>query len=158
MFLWFIGASALIVWNVFRDPAIDYRVLAVGSLLPDFFDVFTGRRVAHSVTVSVGVLVVLMLATIGRRAMRKRLLMLPIGMLLHLMLDGVFQSTRTFWWPVTGTATVVGGLPSLARPFAVSLFLELLGALALRWIWKRFHLADPAIRSVFVATGRLPIP
>ncbi len=158
MLLWFVGGSALIVWNVFRDPAIDYRVLAAGSLLPDVLDVATGHRVAHSITVSIAVLVVLMLGTIGRRPLRKRLLMLPIGMLLHLALDGVFQSTRTFWWPIGGLSPVTGHIPSFDRGVLLNVAFELAGALILRWFWKRFHLGDSRPRATLLATGRLPIP
>ncbi len=158
MLLWFVGGSALIVWNVFRDPAIDYRVLAAGSLLPDVLDVATGHRVAHSITVSIAVLVVLMLGTIGRRPLRKRLLMLPIGMLLHLALDGVFQSTRTFWWPFGGLSPVTGHIPSFDRGVLLNVAFELAGALILRWFWKRFHLGDTEPRATLLATGRLPIP
>ncbi len=158
MLLWFVGGSALIVWNVFRDPAIDYRMLALGSLLPDVLDVATGHRVAHSITVSIAVLVVLMLGTIGRRPLRKRLLMLPIGMLLHLALDGVFQSTRTFWWPIGGLSPVTGHIPSFDRGVLLNVAFELAGALILRWFWKRFHLGDTEPRATLLATGRLPIP
>lgn len=158
MLLWFVGGSALIVWNVFRDPAIDYRVLAMGSLVPDVLDVASGHRVAHSITVSIAVLVVLMLGTIGRRPLRKRLLMLPIGMLLHLALDGVFQSTRTFWWPITGLSPVAGRIPSFHRGVLLNVAFEVAGALILRWFWKRFHLGDTEPRALFLATGRLPIP
>ncbi len=158
MLLWFVGGSALIVWNVFRDPAIDYRVLAVGSLLPDVLDVATGHRVAHSITVSIAMLVALMLGSIGRRPLRKRLLMVPIGMLLHLALDGVFQSTRTFWWPITGLAPVAGHIPSFDRGVLLNVAFEVAGALILRWFWKRFHLGHNEPRDSFLATGRLPIP
>ena len=158
MLLWFVGGSALIVWNVFRDPAIDYRVLALGSLLPDVLDVATGHRVAHSITVSIAVLVVLMLGTIGLRPLRKRLLMLPIGMLLHLALDGVFQSTRTFWWPITGLSPVAGHIPSFERGVLLNVAFEVAGAVMLRWFWKRFHLGESEPRASFLATGRLPIP
>jgi hypothetical protein len=156
--LWFVGGSALIVWNVFRDPAIDYRVLALGSMLPDVLDVATGHRMAHSITVSIAVLVALMFGTIGRRPLRKRLLTLPIGMLLHLALDGVFQSTRTFWWPVTGLVPVAGHIPSFERSLVLNLAFEVTGALILRWFWKRFHLGDSEPRATLLATGRLPIP
>jgi hypothetical protein len=156
--LWFVGGSALIVWNVFRDPAIDYRMLALGSLLPDLLDVVTGHRVAHSITVSIAVLVALMLGTIGHRPRRKRLLMLPIGMLLHLALDGVFQSTRTFWWPITGLAPVTGQIPSFERGVLLNVAFEVAGALILRWFWKRFHLGEAEPRATLLATGRLPIP
>ena len=69
MLLWFIGGSLVIAWLVFHDPAIDYRVLLLGVLLPDVVDgLVGGARVLHSVVFSVALLVVVMLATIGRRA------------------------------------------------------------------------------------------
>lgn len=156
MFLWFVGCAWAIVWNVFRDPGIDYRVLAVGAVLPDVVDLIDRHRVAHSVTVSVATLMLLMLGTIGRKAQRKRLLMLPIGMLLHLVVDGAFSSTRTFWWPASGLGVVRGRIPTLERPWGLNIAFELIGALILRWFWQRFELADRVKRSAFVSTGRLP--
>ena len=35
MFLWFFGTAILSVWFVFRDDRFDYRLLIVGSILPD---------------------------------------------------------------------------------------------------------------------------
>jgi hypothetical protein len=154
---WFIGCSCAIVWNVFRDPGIDYRVLALGSLTPDVIDLATGHRVAHALTTAVVALVVLMMATIGRKALRRRLLMLPIGMLLHLVLDGVFSSTRTFWWPASGLRPVVGHLPSLDRPIVLNAAFELVGLLILRWFWRRFELKQADRRAEFLSTGYLPI-
>ena len=62
MFLWFIGTAVVTVWYVFRDPRFDYRLLAVGAVLPDVIDLPGGyARWAHSLTVSVGALVVVML-------------------------------------------------------------------------------------------------
>lgn len=158
MFFWFIGGAAFIVWNVFRDQSIDYRVLAIGALLPDVIDLPTSHRVAHSITVSVAFLVVLMLATVGRRALRKRLLMIPIGMFLHLVLDGVFQSTRTFWWPITGATAVRGDLPSVDRPVLLTVIFEVIGLVILRWFWRRAHLSKPEYRAAFLASGHLPVP
>ena len=157
MFLWFIGCAWAIVWNVFRDQGIDYRVLAVGALAPDIVDLIGRHRVAHSVTISVVTLVVLMLGTIGRKALRKRLLMLPIGMLLHLVVDGVFSSTRTFWWPASGLSIVPGNIPSFQRPLVLNVVFEMVGALILRWFWRRFDLTDRAARTRFLATGQLPV-
>ena len=34
MVLWFVGPSILIVWAVFRTPSADYRLVALGSVLP----------------------------------------------------------------------------------------------------------------------------
>lgn len=97
MFFWFIGTAVLSVWFVFRDPAFDHRTLVIGALLPDVIDaIWGGSRGFHSVTASVAMLVAVMLATIGRRPIRKRLLAIPIGMFLHLIYDGAFNNTQVF--------------------------------------------------------------
>src|SRR5215204_5107797 len=116
MVLWFWATSFLTVWLVFHDPSIDYRILLAGSILPDVIDaVFGGAAVAHSLVSSVAVLVGVMLATIGRRSLRRRLLFLPIGMFLHLVFDGAFANGDTFWWPVSGARLGAEPLPSLDR-------------------------------------------
>ncbi len=155
MLLWFIGGGIVTVWNVFHDPAFDHRYLIAGLLLPDLLDApFGGARFMHSVTASVALLLVTVLATIGRRRIRKRLLALPIGTFLHLVLDGAFNDTRAFWWPFTGVSLPDGGLPSFERGLGVNLVLEAAGAAAIWWAWRRFGLAAPAVRRSFLQTGR----
>jgi hypothetical protein len=129
--LWFVGGAATIVWLVFRDPRFDFRLLAVGALLPDAVDVLLGgARALHSVLAPIAVLVAVMLATLGRRPIRRRLLAVPIGMFLHLVLDGVFRDTRVFWWPLTGLSLPDAPLPSAARGWW-NVPLELVGLLLL---------------------------
>jgi hypothetical protein len=135
--LWFAGGSVAIVWAVFRDPAFDVRLLVVGALLPDAIDgPLGGARVAHSVVTAVGLLAAVMLATIGRRRLRRRALAVPIGMFLHLVLDGAFGNTRTFWWPLSGLSLPHARLPSMARGWW-DVPLELVGALLLVRLWPR---------------------
>jgi hypothetical protein len=155
--LWFLGGSLVITWLVFHDPAIDYRVLMLGAVLPDLVDgLFGGARVLHSVLGSVVLLVVVMLATIGRRAARRRWIFLPIGTFLHLALDGAFTVTQVFWWPFTGWSFEGEPLPSVDRGLSgVNLLLEAAGLAALVWFYRRFGLGDPARRRTFVRTGRL---
>eukprot|EP01041_Mallomonas_annulata_P034474 gene34474-57248_t len=101
--LWFVATSVLTIFFVFRDPRFDYRWLIAGALLPDVVDVwFGGARVLHSLTGAVGAMVLVMLVTAGRRPIRRRLLSLPIGVLLHLVFDGAFSATEVFWWPFMG--------------------------------------------------------
>ena len=38
MLLWFLGTALLSVFFVFTDPRFDYRLLLVGSVLPDLID------------------------------------------------------------------------------------------------------------------------
>jgi hypothetical protein len=157
MFLWFIGTAVVTVWYIFRDPRFDYRLLAVGAVLPDVIDLPWGyARWAHSLTVSVGVLVVVMLMTAGRKPIRRLLLALPIGMLLHLVWDGAFASTSVFWWPFTGSWGTVR-VPSLQRGWLNVVF-ELAGALMLAWIWRRCELAKPEHRNALIQHGVLIQP
>jgi hypothetical protein len=155
--LWFLGGSLVITWLVFHDPAIDYRVLMLGAVLPDLVDgLFGGARVLHSVVGSVVLLVVVMLATIGRRAARRRWIFLPIGTFLHLALDGAFTVTQVFWWPFTGWSFDDEPLPSVERGLiGLNILLEAAGLVALVWFYRRFGLGDPVRRRQFVRTGRL---
>ena len=137
MLLWFAGGAVAIVWAVFRDPTFDVRLLIVGALLPDIVDgPFGGARVAHSIVTAVALLTVTMLATIGRRPLRRRLLAVPIGVFLHLVLDGAFGDARLFWWPMSGLAVPAVQLPSVARGWW-NVPLELLGLVLLAWLWPR---------------------
>jgi hypothetical protein len=154
MLLWFLGTSVLTVWFVFRDPAFDYRLLLVGAVLPDLIDVPLGRAGwAHSLTVAVVVLVMIMLATRRRSAVRRLLLALPIGMLLHIVWDGAFTSAEVFWWPFSGGWGDVE-VPSIARGWW-NVPLEIAGAVALAWVWRTCGLADPQRRRRFLHTGQL---
>lgn len=140
---------------MFRDDRFDYRVLALGALLPDIIDIFSGGVwVMHSVAASVLVLGVVM--AIGRRGSlrRRRWLALPIGMLLHLVFDGAFNSTESFWWPFAGIDFVNESIPSFNR-MSLNVVLELVGIALLAWMWKINQLSIPANRARFISTGRL---
>jgi len=155
MVLWFVGTSVLTIWFVFRDPAFDYRFLILGALLPDVVDgVWGGARGLHSVTMGVAILGVVMLGTVGRRARRKMLLGIPIGLLLHLIYDGAFADTAVFWWPFTGITFADGRLPVVERGL-FNLVLEAIGAALCVVIWRRFHLGERERRRRFVTSGRL---
>ena len=88
MLLWFIGLSVALVWLVFQSPALDVRVVAVGALLPWLDGITGGTWVLHTLVGSVVLLAVVMLTTRRRRLLRRRLLGIPIGTFLHLVLDG----------------------------------------------------------------------
>lgn len=154
MLLWFVGPSILLVWSVFRSPAADYRVVAVGSLLPLVELPFGEPRLLHSLFGAAVVLAAVMVGARGRRLLQRRLLGLPIGLLLHLVLDGAWADTHAFWWPAFGTSWSTSELPELGRgPFNV--VLELAGAAACWWGYRRFRLFEPDRRSLFLRTGRV---
>lgn len=157
MFLWFLATALVSVWYVFSDPRFDYRLLFVGALLPDLIDVPSGQaRWAHSLAVAVGVLAAVMIVTAGRKPVRRLLLGLPIGMLLHLVWDGAFTSTQVFWWPFSGDWGDVR-VPSLERQL-LDVVMELVGLAVLWWAWRRFGLGDPTRRRRFWREGTLSEP
>ena len=154
MVLWFAGIAVVVVWLVFRDPSLDYRLVVVGALLPVAVAVVAGGPwLAHTLVGSAALLAAVMVGTRGRRDRRRRLLALPIGTFLHLVLDGVWTRTELFWWPVFGLS-FPGEVPSFERGF-LNVPLELAGAVALAWAWRRFRLDEPGRRATFVRTGRL---
>lgn len=154
MFFWFIGTAIMTVGLVFRDPRFDYRLLIVGSVLPIGDGIFGGPRWLHSLTVAVALLAVLMLATSGRKPIRKMLLGLPIGMILHLVFDGAWNNTEVFWWPFFGLAFDDDRLPILGRG-AWSLAFEAIGVAICIWLWRHNDLGDRARRRQFLHDGRL---
>jgi LexA-binding, inner membrane-associated putative hydrolase len=152
--LWFAGGAFVGVWLVFRSPAVDYRLVVAGALLPLVELPFGSPRVLHSLTGAAALLALAMVATPRRRLAQRRLVAVPIGVLIHLLLDGVWTDTQAFWWPFAGLAWSDAPLPELSRGW-FDLVLEAAGAAALWWCWRRFRLDEPARRARFARTGRL---
>lgn len=154
MLLWFVGVGFLAVVLVFKSPALDYRVVIGGLLLP-LVDVVPGvPPVLHTLAGAVLLLAATMLATRGRRLARRRWLGLPIGVFVHLVLDGTWTNTELFWWPAFGLDLPDVDLPTFGSG-AAGLVLEALGAAAIWWSWRQFRLDDPARRQMFLREGRL---
>lgn len=155
MFFWFVGTAWVSVWFVFRDERFDYRMLAVGSLLPDAVDILTGGAwVFHSVTASIIVLAAVMVATGRRGAARRSMLAVTIGMFMHLVFDGVFTRTDTFWWPFSGLSFGGAPLPSLDR-LPLSLVMEAAGIGMIAWMGKMHGLGSRSARRRLLRTGEL---
>ena len=158
MFLWFIGTAIVTVRLVFRDAAFDYRLLIVGAVLPGIVDaVFGGARVLHSLTFSVVLLGLLMLATPRGTTIRRTLLALPIGTLLHLVFTGAWTNPQVFWWPFLGWSFEDAPHPIAARGWW-NVPLELAGLALCAWVFVRARLADAERRRQFRKTGRLALP
>lgn len=154
MLLWFVALSVVGVWAVFRDPALDYRMVAVGSILADLAHLL-GLPHLHSLVVWAVTLFVVMGATRHRRRLRRRLLAIPIGGFAHLVLDATWARATTFWWPFLGPHLPAGRLPSFERPALLVVVQEVLGLLAILWCWRRFGLRDRCRRREFLSHGRL---
>ncbi len=157
MFFWFVAAAVLGVLLVFDSPAIDYRFVALGAVLP-LIETVSGRPlVLHTLFGSVGLMVLVMAVTVGRRVLRRRLLGVPIGTFIFLVAAGSWTRTDLFWWPAAGLDGIARRpIPEFDRPIGVLLLLELIGIAALVWMVRRFELASPSNRTVLVRSGWLP--
>jgi hypothetical protein len=154
VFLWFAGMSFVLVWFVFRSPAVDYRLVIVGALLPLVELPIGEPRLLHSLVGSVALLGLAMVLTPRRRLVQRRLVAVPIGVFLHLVLDGAWADTTAFWWPFSGLSWSESELPELGRGW-FNLVLEAAGAAALWWCWRSFGLDDRTRRERFFRTGQL---
>lgn len=154
VFFWFLATSVITVGFVFRDPTFDNRLLLVGSVLPVADAVFGGARALHSITVSIALLAVVMIATKRGSGTRKSLLGLPIGMFLHLVFDAAWNDTATFWWPITGIGFEDEGVPIVDRGW-IGVLLEVIGVVGVVWLWRKNRLSNGERRRRFVHDGHL---
>ena len=154
MFFWFLALSFVLVALVFDSPALDYRMVMLGSVLPMVELLAGGPWALHTLLAPLAVLVVVMLATRGRRLARRRWLGLPIGLFLYLVLDGAWLRTELFWWPVFGAQLDSADLPDL-KPWAALIALELIGLAVGAWAIRRYGLADRERLRLFCTQGRL---
>lgn len=154
MFFWFLALSFVLVALVFDSPALDYRMVMLGSVLPMVELLAGGPWVLHTLLAPLAVLVVVMLVTRRRRLTRRRWLGLPIGLFLYLVLDGAWLRTELFWWPVLGARVNSGDLPDF-KPLAALVALELIGLAVGVWAVRRYGLADRERLRLFYTQGRL---
>ncbi|HEY7439538.1 MAG TPA: hypothetical protein VIC35_09085 [Acidimicrobiia bacterium] len=154
MLFWYVGVSVVAVHDIFRSQGLDYRLIAVGALLPLILDLPFGRfAYAHSLLAGVALLCVVLLATIGRsRLTRRRIICLPIGYFCGLVLSGAFLHDVSFMWPLLGSDFPAD---SLFPPATVLVLMEAAGIAIIVWAWGRFGLSNAERRARFLRTGRL---
>ena len=157
MFFFFIAAAVFAVLFVFDSPAVDYRFVAFGGVLP-LAEAASGRPlVLHTLLGSVGLMALVMGVTIGRRVRRRQLLGVPIGTFVFLVAAGTWTRTELFWWPVGGLDGIATKpLPEFDRAPEILVLFELAGVVALVWLIRRFELTRPDHRDELRRTGRLP--
>ena len=153
MFFWYIGLSVFVVATIFRSVGIDYRLVALGSLLPLLVDLpFGYRAYGYTLLFAVAMLTVVMLGTIGRpRLLRRRWLCLPIGVFGGIVLSGAFTNDDLFWWPFLGTSFPHDALLPV---WWVVLIEELVGLFVCWLLVGQYDLWLPGPRE-FLRTGRL---
>ncbi|MBT5580305.1 MAG: hypothetical protein HOH36_12475 [Acidimicrobiaceae bacterium] len=157
MLLWFVAVAVCVVLFVFDSPAVDYRFVAAGGVLP-LLEAITGRPyILHTLLGSVALMTLAMVVTIGRRVLRRRLLGIPIGTFVFLVASTSWTRTELFWWPVAGLDEIgVAPLPEYSHPVVVLVLLELAGIGLLVWVARRFRMTVRANRAELRRTGRLP--
>ena len=154
MLLWYVGMSVFLVATVFRSVGIDYRLIALGAMLPLLVDLPIGYRAyGHTLLFAVALLAIVMVATIGRpRLLRRRWLCIPIGIFCGLILSGAFANTDLFWWPFLGTSFPHD--PLLPATWVV--VVEELVGLVVCWVLVgQYDLYLPGPRQELLRTGRL---
>lgn len=156
MFFWFAGLSFLAVLIVFSSPALDYRMVMAGAVLPIIEGPLRGPWVLHTLIAPVTVLAVVMLLTQNRRLVRRQWLGLPIGLFMHLVLDGSWAGSETFWWPFLGFSDVLGGsqVPEFQRSAVVLIGMEIIGLAALAFLVTRLDLRGEG-KALFLSKGQL---
>ncbi|MFV0257044.1 MAG: hypothetical protein ACK5PP_01155 [Acidimicrobiales bacterium] len=155
MLLWYAIVAPVLVAEIFRSPMLDYRLVALGAVLPLGEVVYGQPLLLHTLLGPVLALGLVMGLTMRRRLLRRRWLGIPIGMFMHLVLDGSWTDRISFWWPAFGFSLTGVPLPEQRMSTALGIVLEL-AALAIGWwAWRRYELGDPANRQLLLRTGHL---
>ncbi len=111
---WHLGATLFLFRWIFRDPAVDVRLLVVGAVLPDLVDIPLGLMAGggaqlwmHTLAAPVVVGSVALIVT-RRGGARKPVMTVVVAMLFHLLLDGMWTDKEVFLWPLFGPMTPAG--------------------------------------------------
>ena len=165
MVLWHLGTAAVIVYATLGRRRVDYRFVLLGAVLPDAVDgvIYRGspdQAIAHSILAVVTAAAVVILGLRGER--RLAVFGIPVGWLLHLVGDGMWNAPRTFLWPAFGSAfSTSPGEPYswdlLTDPLAhvATWGAEAAGALLLAWFWVAFGLGHGDRFREFLRDGYL---
>jgi hypothetical protein len=157
MLVFFLAAAVLVVLFVFDSPAIDYRWVAAGGVLPLVEAVTLRPLVLHTLLGSVLLLGAVMAFTVGQRIKRRRWLGLPIGTFVFLVASGVWTRTELFWWPLAGFDGIgQRPLPEFDRPLTLLIVFEAVATVVLVVLARRLGLFDPVHRRNLWRTGRIP--
>ena len=157
MFVWFLATAVLLVLFVFDSPAMDYRWVALGGVLP-LVEALSGRPwILHTLVGSVLLLGLVMALTVGQRLRRRAWLGVPIGTFVFLNAAGVWFRSELFWWPAGGFDAIGSGpLPEFDPPVMVLVLLDLAAVVSLVVIGRRLGFGQRQHRQDFWRTGRVP--
>jgi inner membrane protein len=145
-----VSAFSPSTWIGRLDAFIDIRLLLIGSILPDIIDkpvghfffnnVFhNGRIFSHTLLF----LLVLLVSGIWLYAWKKKtwLLTLAFGVLTHLILDQMWMSPRTFYWPLYGwrfpgynDTNIIGAWLTSLIKYPADYIPEIFGVVIVGWV------------------------
>ena len=100
-------------WITSAGEYLDVRLLMIGSLLPDFIDkplgqVILGKTLSNGRIYSHTVLFLVLISAAGiylrQRHHKNWLLILALGTFTHLILDRMWLTPKTLFWPIFGLA------------------------------------------------------
>lgn len=163
MIFWHLGGGVVLAKILF-GRSLDFRLVALGALLPDLIDkpvgrIFlrqrfqSGRLFGHSMA---GAFVI---AAISRR--NPRLRGLAAGVLTHLILDSIWRDGQVALWPLVGKFPRKPTVGAWWRAFVpgvsdLKLLEEVAGVVLLIHFWRQERLIGRSVLSAFVSDGRLP--
>lgn len=172
MLLWHVGGAVFLFRVLFKDPGVDLRFLAGGALLPDAVDALvglaqssepfaSGHFYGHSLLLAVAVLAVGMWVTNRGSIRRRRAVAAAVGIMFHLLLDGMWLWPEVLLWPLAGGGLLAGspgdwsGLPGSLLGNPLRMAQEAAGLIYLVWLFGRAGISDPARRSRLWRTGTI---
>jgi hypothetical protein len=164
------GVALLLQQNQSGQARWDYRLLAVGAMLPDFIDkplallLFTDSQSTQNIAHSFLFHMVILTATLlwWRRA-------LPYTLAFngHLLADHMWYHTETFWWPLFGWDVFWGYKPMNTPGDMLNVYLdiilhypavwviELLALIFWGWFIIHFRLYQGPNLAALLFSGRL---
>jgi hypothetical protein len=169
---WYVGGTLAVTRYSFRDDRMDVRLLIVGALLPGLIDAPVGvlwfesfravQLFGHSLVFAALVMTVIVVRT-RRGRPRKRWMPLAIGMLVHLILDGMWAHPETLFWPFLGFRFSPGGFDTIGALVVGTLSdwkawaREGAGVVYLTYLIRAGDLTSATGWSRFRATGRIDV-
>jgi len=140
----------LLKWPIYLGKSLDVRILLIGSLLPDIIDkpigqfffketFRNGRIFSHTL------LFLIIITAAGLyvfKAHKKSwLFVLSFGTFMHLLLDQMWESPETLFWPLFGLTFEKGDITDWVQNILLTLFIkpgvyipELIGMVVLIWL------------------------
>jgi len=155
MLIWFVVLAPVLVAEVFRSPMMDLRIVAFGAVLPVLEVISPVPLYLHTMACPLIVLTTVMLGTINRRLLRRQLLGVPIGLFVHIVLDGTWRFDELLLWPAFGVSLEGVEPPETSTTLLVGLLFESIGLVVAWWAFRRYGLRDKQNLIRLVKSGQL---